>query len=51
MYYVVYEPKTYYYILSNGDIITALSGYYITAFPAPDDNVVDVVFDVDELPE
>ena len=51
MYYIVYEPKTYYYITTNGDIITALSGYYITRFPAPDDNIVDIVFDSDDLEE
>jgi hypothetical protein len=48
MYYIVYEPKTYYYVTTNGDIITALSGYYITGFPAPNDNIIDIVFEDDE---
>lgn len=51
MYYIVYEPKTYYYITRNADIITVPSGYYVTTFPAPDDNVVDIISPLDDIDE
>jgi len=42
VYYIVHEPKTFYTITENGDIITTLSGDYITPYPEIDAIIIDV---------